>query len=250
MRKYKTLITDFSVVEDNILTQEEANKKEIFYIAKFDSFKNGYNSAAGGDNGFQKKGEEHPQAKLSDLQVLEIRKIRASKLYTMEEVFNFYSDIMSYSGFEKIWTYQTRTDVAPELDIPELREFYRIDKRKLVGEGHFNSKLTNDEVIRCRNDYWVEGIPIKTIYENFKDKYSLSGFKKIINGYTYKNLPMPKCTNKCTKRKKNMTKEQVLFIRDKYNKGYKIMEIIRTWFPDISESVISSIISRRTYKNY
>ena len=38
MRKYKTLITDFSVVEDNILTQE-ANKKEIFYIAKFDSFK-------------------------------------------------------------------------------------------------------------------------------------------------------------------------------------------------------------------
>ena len=53
--------------------------------------KNGYNSTAGGDNGFQKKGEEHPQAKLSDLQVLEIRKIRASKLYTMEEVFNFYS---------------------------------------------------------------------------------------------------------------------------------------------------------------
>ena len=51
--------------------------------------KNGYNSTAGGDNGFQKKGEEHPQAKLSDLQVLEIRKIRASKLYTMEEVFNF-----------------------------------------------------------------------------------------------------------------------------------------------------------------
>ena len=30
MRKYKTLITDFSVVEDNILTQEEANKKKFF----------------------------------------------------------------------------------------------------------------------------------------------------------------------------------------------------------------------------
>lgn len=34
MRKYKTLITDFSVVEDNILTQEEANKKRNFLYSK------------------------------------------------------------------------------------------------------------------------------------------------------------------------------------------------------------------------
>ena len=207
MRKYQTTIDAFSIVEDGILTQEEANNREIFYIEKFDSYKNGYNSTLGGDNGFQRKNEEHPMAKLLDAQVKEIREIRASKVYTMEQVYSYYSDIMSYSGFEKIWTYQTRPEIAAELDLPELREFYRVDKRKLRGEGHFNSKLTNEEVLECRNDYWVKGIPIQEIYEKFKDKYSLSGFNKIINGVTYKDVPMPEKSDKCKRRKAKMTKE-------------------------------------------
>ena len=32
MRKYNIVLDNFSIIEDNILTQEEANTKEIYYI--------------------------------------------------------------------------------------------------------------------------------------------------------------------------------------------------------------------------
>lgn len=47
MRKYHTTIDNFSVVEDNILTSEEANAKEIYYIKYYDSIHNGYNIGIG-----------------------------------------------------------------------------------------------------------------------------------------------------------------------------------------------------------
>ena len=50
MRKYKIDISCFSIVEDNILTLEESNAKEIFYIAKYNSWHNGYNCNSGGSN--------------------------------------------------------------------------------------------------------------------------------------------------------------------------------------------------------
>lgn len=38
------------IIEDNIQTQELANEREVYWIAYFDSFKNGYNSTPGGYN--------------------------------------------------------------------------------------------------------------------------------------------------------------------------------------------------------
>lgn len=39
------------ILEDNIKTQDEANRLEIFYIEKYDSYYNGYNLTKGGHNG-------------------------------------------------------------------------------------------------------------------------------------------------------------------------------------------------------
>jgi len=102
MRKYKTTIENFSVIEDGILTVEEANKREIYYIEKYNSYYDGYNSTLGGDSGFQPKGEDSPNAILPNTEILKIRQIRASKEYTMQQVYEFYKDEMSYSGFDKI----------------------------------------------------------------------------------------------------------------------------------------------------
>lgn len=64
---------------------------------------------------------------------------------------------------------------------------------------------------------------MKEIWEDFKNLYSLSGFRKIILGKTYINVPMPQKTALCKKKKDWLTKEQVLFIRQKYKEGYKVM---------------------------
>lgn len=250
MQKYKTTIDCFSVIEDNIPTQEEACEKEKYYIKKYDSYHNGYNSTPGGECGPYLKGETNPNAVLSDVEILKIRQIRASKEYTVGQVYAFYKDKVSYSGFEKIWTYETRTDVAPELNTPELTRFYETDKRMMTGDKHFLSKFTDKQVVEIRNKYWVQGISMKEIYKAFKDLYSLSGFQKIVLGYTYTNVPMPKRSTKCKKKQDLLSKETVLDIRAKYKNGTTVMEIIRTWYPDLSESVVCQIVHNKSYKNY
>jgi group I intron endonuclease len=250
MRKYNITIEAFSIIEDGITSQDEANSKETYYIKKFNSIKNGYNIAKGGQCGNGLYGESHPNHILTDNQIKEIREIRASKIYTVKEVYAFYDDLMSYSGFQKIWLYESRPEIASELNTQELRDFYSSDKRSIKGEKHFLSKLTTEEVIKVRNQYWVEGLEMKEIYKNFKDKYSLSGFRKIVLGNTYTDIPMPEKSNKCKKRKDKLTKEQVLFIREKYDSGVKIMEIIKNWFPDYKEPSIYLIATRQRYKNW
>ena len=250
MRKYKITIDNFYIVEANILTQEEANAKEIYYISKFNSQKEGYNTGSGGLNGWQPKGETHPKAVLTDAELLQLRKIRYSKLYSVANVFEFYKHRLSFSGFQKYWNYESRPEIGKEYNTQELSYYYRTDKKSLRGENHFYSKLTNDEVILIRNQYWVEGIKMKDIWQSYKDKYSLSGFRKIVLGQTYTNIPMPERTEKCKKKKDWLSKDQVLFIREQYSKGYKVMQIIKEWFPSLGENIVSNIVHNKTYTNY
>lgn len=250
MRKYKTTIDCFSVIEDNIQTQEEANKREIYWIEYYNSWHNGYNSCPGGDNGWQCTGENHHMIKIDDETLKELREIRASKIYTFKEVYEFYKDLMSYSGLEKLWNYETREEIASELNTEELREFYKKDHRQTRGETHGNSKLTDEQVINIRNRYFILGETTNEIYEDFKDLYSLSGFRKVILGQTYSYLPIPEKSEKCKRKKEKLSKEDVILIRKLYNEDkLKIMEIIRQYFPDRSESSISNIVYYRTYKN-
>ena len=60
---------------------------------------------------------------------------------------------------------------------------------------------------------------------------------------------MPNRSSLC-KKKENLTKEEVLFIRQKYKEGFKVMEIIKQWFPNRSESSISLIVHNKRYTNY
>lgn len=246
MRKYSITIDCFSIIESNILTQEEANAKEIYYITQYDSWHNGYNCNSGGGMAEHLKGESNPNAILSDLELQELRKIRASKMYTFQQVFEFYKDKLSYSGFEKCWNYDTRPEIAPELNTPELTNFYRTDKRSCIGESHGNSKLTNDQVVEIRDKYWVQGIKMKDIWNDYKNFYSLSGFRKVVLGNTYINVPMPTKSSLC-KKPNRLTDEEVKFIRNKYQEGFKVMEIIRQWFPHVGEPTISNIVHYKSY---
>lgn len=248
IRKYSITINNFSIIEDNIFTQEEANQKEINYIKQFNSMDDGYNSAPGGNSGWQKSGEEHPNAILPDSEILTIRQIRHSCKYTLKEIYEFYKNEMSYSGFEKIWNYEIRQEVGKDLDSEELHIFYK-SFTKTLGEAHGNSKITDKEVIDLRNKYYVDGISMNELYINYKDVYTLSGFRKIISGASFAHLPMPIQSSKCTKKQK-LSKEDVLLIRQKYQEGLKIKEIINNWFPSYSESSIYLIATKQRYKNY
>lgn len=250
MRKYHIKYENFSIIEDNIFTQEEANQKEIYYIKIYDSQNNGYNIGSGGVNGWQPHGENHPKSILTDNELLELRKLRYSKQYSMNELYEFYKDRITYSGFEKYWNYESRPEVGNEFNTKELKQFYKTFKENIKGENHVHSKLTNEQVLYLRMSYFQDGIKIKVLWENFKNLYSLSGFRKIILGKTYTNVPMPNKTEMCAKKQEWLTKEEVLFIRQKYDSGMKVMEILRKWFPNKGENTILNAAKRKTYTNY
>lgn len=246
MRKYKIDITSFSIVEENILTQEEANAKEIYYIKKYDSWHNGYNCNSGGGNIEHLSGENHPLSILTDSELYELRQIRASKIYSMNEVYAFYKDRMSYSGFQKDWNYETRPDIASQWNTKELSHYYKTDKRYCVGEKSIHSKLPDDVVIKIRDAYWVKGIKMKDIWNEYKNLYSLSGFRKIVLGKTYTNVPMPQKSELC-KKPIRLTTLEILDIRNKYQNGYKVMQIIKNFYPKLSESVVSQIVNNKRH---
>lgn len=246
IRKYKIDITAFSIIEENILTQEEANAKEIYYIKKYNSWHNGYNCNSGGGNIEHLKGEKHPLSILSDSELYELRQIRASKLYSMNEVYSFYKDRLSYSGFQKDWNYETRENIASELNTKDLVNYYRKDKKYCTGENSVQSKLSNDEVIKIRDAYWCQGVKMKEIWNEYKNLYSLSGFRKVVLGKTYTNIPMPQKSELC-KKPVRLTTDIVLDIRNKYKEGYKIMQIIKNFYPKLSESVVSQIVHNKRH---
>lgn len=250
MRKYHIVYENFSILEDNILTKEEANAKEINYIKSFNSIKNGYNIGIGGNNGWQPSGENHPKSILTDLELLKLRKIRATKQYSMNEIYEFYKKRLSYSGFEKYWNFETRQNVGEEYNTEDLKLFYRKNKENIKGQKHWYSKLTDEQVLKLREYYFQNGVKMKKIWEPFKNLYSLSGIRKIVLGDTYTNVPMPNKTEKCAKRKERLSKENVLFIREKYDSGYKVMEILKKWFPNCGENTILNVAKRKTYTNY
>lgn len=55
------------------------------------------------------------------------------------------------------------------------------------GQYHPNTKLTDEDVIRIRKNY-KKGESNSSLYEEYSDKVSLSSFRKILYGATWKHL--------------------------------------------------------------
>lgn len=251
MRKYAITLDCFSLEEDNILTQEEADAKEIYYIEKYNSFYDGYNSTLGGKLGcIAPSGENHPRAVLDDEELYELRRLRATKEFTCGQLYNKYNNILSYNGFEKLWNYESRPEIAPNYNTKELLDFYKADRRTRSGESHANSKLSDDEVIRIRERYYINGETTKEIYEDFKDKYSLSGFTKIITGESYTHLPIPEKSKKCKKRLPRLSREEVVELREKFKNGSSLKELKVGKYSEYSDSNFRNMLTGRTYKDY
>lgn len=131
MRKYG--IENFSIEQiDTANSPEELGEKERAYIAHFNTrVPNGYNLTAGGE---RNQLDGNPRARLAQKDVIEIRKIYASREMSCGSCYERYKERISYSAFEKIWEGFTWKSVMPEVYSEENKAFYRRDGRQSVGE--------------------------------------------------------------------------------------------------------------------
>ena len=167
--KYEILVQDIDDI--NIL-----NDLEIYYISKYNNqAPNGYNVEAGGKNSSKPKTLEHRkkeiwgQAKLTEEEVIELRKAYKAKKSPTEIYNQKYKNRLHYNSFLNIWSGRRYSLIMPE-----------------VFEKGRHTKLNADIVRQIRKDREEQ----KLSYDKLAEKYGISKgtVADIIKGRTWKNV--------------------------------------------------------------
>lgn len=249
MRKYNTTKDDFEIIESNIDSQDLANEREIYWIAFYDSYHNGYNSTPGGQTGSYCLGEKSHFAKLSEEDVINIRRIRYTKKYQRSEIWELYKKQISESAFGKVWNYESWKHILPELNTEELRTFYRQLRKNAKGDKNGRSKFTNEEVYELRVLYYVEAIPFQELLEKYGKGVNRTSLQKLLYGKNYKEVAMPEKSEKWRKENKHPLPKEIKELRDKYSSGIPIKELKTGFFENYTEIAIKNIVTYKTYNN-
>lgn len=187
IRLYGTNNFTFEILEE-IVNIEELNDREIYWIAYYNTYNDGYNETPGGEGVKGQNGEKHHNHKLLEADVIDIRRRYAACSESVQDIFESYSARITKAGFAKIYTWQTWKTVLPELRTKEVVAWHCKNARKLYslpGDKNPNHKLSNTQVeeIRMRK---MNGEPIKQIYKDFEyTGMTLGGFRNIAGDYSY-----------------------------------------------------------------
>ena len=183
IQKYGKDKFSYEVLEECSI--DELNQKETFWIKKLNAIENGYNCSEGGSQ--QSIGENNGKAKLTEKDVIEIRKAYNNHL-KQKDVYEKYKDIISFGYFQNLWQGQSWSHIMPEVFTKENKEYY-IYQNSIGSNGSF-AKFSDDEVIEIRKRYVNESA--KDIYKDYKDRVSYQTFQAMLWGRSYKNLPLYK----------------------------------------------------------
>lgn len=128
------------------------SEREIFWIAKFDSFNNGYNMTPGGEN---LKGELNGRAILTQPMVEEIRLAYNSHI-PFRKIYDKYKNIISKRGLQKVWHFETWKHILPEVYTEENRVWHSTfakrqeDGNKKLGKNNQQRACTEKEIFQMR----------------------------------------------------------------------------------------------------
>lgn len=173
-RKYGIDNFKFEIIE--LLPEEDLFDREIYWIKYYNTFNNGYNETEGGQSGPISLGEDNPNVKLTDLDVISIRtQLLSGKMAS--EVFPQFCDKISKSGFDHIWRGEAWPHILPEaIDYVKSEEYKR---RVRAYAGQHNCSAEKVRIKAEIKEKKKKGLKRLEVYEEYKNVYSLSGFNKI-----------------------------------------------------------------------
>lgn len=174
-RKYGLDNFHFEIIEllsDSTMIYE----REKYWIAFYDSYNSGYNETQGGDCGPVMSGDENPNSKLTEADVIAIRTaILEGKM--LSEVYPNYANKITRRGFSHVWQGDAWQHV-----IPEAVQYVKSDKYLKSIKSYAAKQNVSLEKQIIRNEIMEKrkkGLNRLDVYEEYKDYYSLSGFNKI-----------------------------------------------------------------------
>ena len=184
LRYYGFKNFSYEILEaSDYFTKEELNQKEIYWIDYFNSYEDGYNSNRGGFK-VTENGEDHPMAKLTNEQVLEIKyKLKTTTIsqYQLAEEYGVTQSLIAEINNGRRWA------------AVGIQDKYPIRNQGIMRTGSKNSRsvLTDEQVMDMRKRN-ANGESRSSIFEDYKDICSRSTLDKVISGRAYTNLPIYK----------------------------------------------------------
>ena len=181
MRKYGIENFQFEIIEE--CASSQLNDKEQYWIKYYQSNnkEKGYNMTAGGQQNFGLSGENHSQAKLTQIQVNEIYDLLQNHLeisiHEIGERYNISPSLISLINNGRNWKNET-------LNYPLRPANY-----SLPGEKNPRAKLTAIIVKEMRNK-WQNGISPNEIYKEYQERYGIKErtLRAALYGESWKNI--------------------------------------------------------------
>lgn len=160
---------------EEILSIQQLNELEIYYIEQYDSFQNGYNMNRGGNYTSNSK-------KLTEKDILNIYNEieNTSKTFAIiAEEFDLCGSYISMINQGLVWGYLRIGDYPLRKDTQKNQQ----------GGNNGNAKLTDEEVIQIRKLFVNHTLPqIMELYP----EVPFNTIKKIVYGSVWKHLPIYK----------------------------------------------------------
>ena len=178
----------FEVIEK--CSTDKLNEKEIYWIAHFNSYYDGYNQTLGGQN--SPIGEYNPNSKLAEKDISDIRKRRFLCNEAKTSVYEDYKDRISYSGFTKIWTNANWNTIGQSFYSIDRNDFINKEEKSRKGQKNGNAKFSDEQVLELRTLY--KNHSIKEMYQLYGEEFQVcyGTMEQMLIGKTYKHLPVYK----------------------------------------------------------
>ena len=176
-KKYGIENFSFSIVKQ--CNKEDLDKEEIYWIGYYNTYQNGYNITIGGDGGKTFDSYREKFGKLTEDEVIYLRKRYAECKYPKSLIYEKeFSDRITKRGFSAIWSGQNSKDIMPEVFTEENRT-KRI-KLEREYEGALRRKIPLNEFLDCKQQI-ANGKPCKELWrEKYQTIYSYGGFRDLM----------------------------------------------------------------------
>lgn len=152
-------------------------ERETYWINFYNSIENGYNSMLPDISGIL-----NPKHSLKIDEVITIQNLLATSKLLIADIARTYNvELSTIYRINKGETWYNNTLTYP------IRKW---NNEERPGSKNGQSIFSEEEVLAIRQRYVNE--TVNQIYIDYQDKCSLSGFKKIVQGTTFKNVPVYK----------------------------------------------------------
>ncbi len=240
----------FQIEVIELCDEKDLDQREIYWIKYYDTFNNGYNATKGGQFWSPKvhslevelkrqetreknkslQAENHPRAKLTNEEVLQIRK-RYIEGENISSIYKDYQMLYNNEGtFKRIVLGETYKSVG---NIPTKQDI-----------RYTNAVLNTKQVIEMRKKYYLQNKGLTELANEYK--MSISSVEAIVKRETYKHIKddIPDQRPRKTYR---LTPDEVREMRKEYKEGKTTSHLMNKYH--IGKTAVLRCVQYKTYTN-